>query len=283
VSNDRALRRAAPIHTAGLFPGLHAELLDLLRGLSALDWERPTWATRWRVRDVVAHMLDGDIRRLSFHRDGLAPTGGPGPGGYGDLVRYLDDLNATWVAAAERIAPRVLVDLVAVTGPQVAAFLGSLRSDADSFWPVAWAGDGPSPTWLDVGREYTERWHHQQQVREAVGAPGLATPRWLGPVLEVSAWALPRAYREAPGVAGDAVTLVVTGPAGGTWSLVRSDTGWDLFTGEAAAPRARVTLSEDTAWRLYFGYPALDAAARMRVDGDDELGRVVLKALAVMA
>ena len=283
MATGRAFRRASPVHAAGLFPGLHAELLDLLRALSPPDWERLTWATRWRVRDVVAHMLDGDIRRLSFHRDGLAPPGGPGPGGYGDLVRYLDDLNATWVAAAERIAPRVLVDLVAVTGPQIAAFVQSLDPDAPSFWSVAWAGDGPSATWLDVGREYTERWHHQQQVREAVGAPGLTAPHWLAPVLEVSAWALPRAYREAAGAPGDAVTLVVSGAAGSAWSLVRSSTGWELFTGEAAAPRARIVMSEDTAWRLYFGYPGLDAAMRVQVSGDVDLGRVVLKALAVMA
>jgi hypothetical protein len=32
----------APVYTAGLFPPLHGELIVLLRGLDAADWERPT-------------------------------------------------------------------------------------------------------------------------------------------------------------------------------------------------------------------------------------------------
>ena len=42
------------IDTAPLFGPLHAELLALLRGLSADDWQRPTVAGRWLVRDVAA-------------------------------------------------------------------------------------------------------------------------------------------------------------------------------------------------------------------------------------
>ena len=30
-------------------------------------------AGAWRVRDVVAHLLDTALRRLAFHRDGAVP------------------------------------------------------------------------------------------------------------------------------------------------------------------------------------------------------------------
>ena len=43
---------------------------------------RPTVAGEWRVRDVVAHILDGSLRRLSFHRDGQTPPA-PEPAGLG--------------------------------------------------------------------------------------------------------------------------------------------------------------------------------------------------------
>ncbi len=33
--------------------------------------------------------------------------------------------------------------------------------------PVSWAGPEPAPVWLDVAREFTERWHHQQHIRAA--------------------------------------------------------------------------------------------------------------------
>jgi len=279
-----ALAPAPRVATAPLFAGLHGELMALLRGLSRADWERPTTATAWTVRDVAAHMLDVDIRRLSAHRDGHAP---PPPAGaiasYRDLVGYLDQLNATWVAAARRIGPPVLVDLLAVTGAQVAAFVTGLDPDGPALYPVSWAGEETSANWLDVGREFTERWHHQQQIREAVGAPGLVEPRWLRPVLEVSMRALPHAYRDVPGADGVAVTIAVGGAAGGTWTLVRDGSAWRLRTGAAAVAVARVRLSEDTAWRLFFGMPMPDPRARLAIEGDEAVGAVVLRAIAIMA
>ena len=278
------LAPAPRVATAPLFAGLHDELVALLRGLSRADWERPTTATAWTVRDVAAHLLDVDIRRLSAHRDGHAP---PPPGGalasYRDLVGYLDQLNATWVAAARRIGPPVLVDLLAVTGAQVAAFVTGLDPDGPALYPVSWAGEETSANWLDVGREFTERWHHQQQIREAVGAPGLVQPRWLRPVLEISMRALPHAYREVAAADGAAVMVAVEGPAGRTWTLVRDGRAWRLCTGAAAAPVARVRLSEDTAWRLFFGVPMPDARARLAIEGDEAVGAVVLRAIAIMA
>jgi hypothetical protein len=66
-----------PVDTRELFAPLHAELIGLLRGLSDADWERPTVAGAWRVRDVAAHLLDGDLRKLSAGRDGhqMPPDG----------------------------------------------------------------------------------------------------------------------------------------------------------------------------------------------------------------
>ena len=47
-----------------------AELLDLLRALSAVEWEQPTVAAPWVVRDVVAHIFGDDVSRLARGRDG---------------------------------------------------------------------------------------------------------------------------------------------------------------------------------------------------------------------
>ena len=60
----------APIYTAELFRPLHRELIALLRGLDSDRWVAPTIAGSWRVRDVAAHLLDGDLRKLSGGRDG---------------------------------------------------------------------------------------------------------------------------------------------------------------------------------------------------------------------
>jgi len=276
---------AGAVFTAHLFRGLHAELLGLLRGLSPEDWQKPTRAGAWRVRDVAAHLLDGNLRKLTFHRDGapLPPPDAPVTD-YASLLAHLNALNADWVKAARRIGPRVLVDFLAVVGPEVAEFVEGLDPFAPALFGVAWAGQDVSPNWLDTGREYTEGWHHQQQIREAVGAPLLTRREWLFPVLDVSMRALPHSYRDVEAAAGQAVAFRVTGDAGGAWSLRREAGEWRLFTGEVESPACRVETDADTAWRVFFKaiVPA-EAAARVRIDGDSRLGRVFLGTLAVMA
>ena len=65
----------APIDTVSLFPLLDQELIALLRSLKRDDWYRPTLARLWTVKDIAAHLLDGNMRTLSLARDGqqLAP------------------------------------------------------------------------------------------------------------------------------------------------------------------------------------------------------------------
>lgn len=279
-----------PLLVADLFPGLHRELIGLLRGLAEEDWERPTVAGRWRVRDVAAHLLDVSLRRLSLHRDrGRFPPPEPPIGGYDDLVRYIDRLNAVWIEAAQRISPRMLTELLEITGPQLADFLASLDPFEPAVISVAWAGEEVSANWFDIAREYTEHWHHQAQIRDAVGAPGLLSRRWLHPLLDASVRALPNAYRGVEAPEGTAVVLEVTGEAGeadGMWTLLRRAAGWELFQGEdaGAGPAAcRLTLDGDTAWRLlYNALPPEEAAARVAVAGDPALAGPLLRTRSVM-
>lgn len=274
-----------PVDTRLLFAPLHAELLALLHALTPEDWDKPTLAREWAVRDVVAHMLDGMLRRLSFQRDGLPLRAPEAPiESFRGLVAFLDRLNAEWVRAARRLSPRLLIDLHARIGPQFAAFFESLDPLAPAFFPVAWAGEEESVNWMDVGRDYTEHWHHQQQVREAVGAPLLMQPRWLRPLLALSLYALPRAYAPLEAESGTAVEVRISGASGGVWALVRDSARWRLEVGAPESPGARVTLDEDTAWRLFFKALPRDAAApRVTRTGDARLADAFLDTLAVMA
>src|SRR5258706_15183782 len=100
-----------PILIAALFPGLHEELIALLRGLSSDDWSRPTVAGAWTVQDVAAHLLDVQLRRLSAQRDGAGlPPPAPPLAGYADIVALINRLNAEWVEVARRFSSRVLTD-----------------------------------------------------------------------------------------------------------------------------------------------------------------------------
>ncbi len=249
------------IETAHLFAPLHQQLLTLLDSLTPTDWSRPTACPGWTVHDIAAHILDTQLRLLSIGRDGhrLAPP-------TTDLNTFLNGLNATWVTAAQRLSPRVLTDLLRLTGPQLATYVTALDPYATALFPVAWAGHTRSDQWFDTARNYTEYWHHQQQIRDAVGAAPLYDRLWFHPVLALFVEAVPAA------MPGQGIELTITGDAGGTWRF------------SSAAPLAATfTLSADHAWRLFTkALSPAQARPRITATGDPALLEQFLLVRAVM-
>lgn len=280
---NMAVREMERVNVARLFAPLHRELIALLRSFGPDAWSRPTVAGRWRVRDVAAHLLDGDIRKLAAHRDGhlLAP-GGQAPRNYTDVVALINSLNATGVSYAERLSARLLVELLEITGQWVAEFVEALDPAALALFPVAWAGESESQNWMDSGREYTERWHHQMQIREATGAPLLLGAEWYGPLLSFSVRSLPRAYEAVPAEEGTAVNVQVI-EREWAWCLVRERDRWRLYEGAAPAPAVTVRIRAEDAWRVFYNGVDRDRGESMlQIDGDRELGLHVLRARSVM-
>jgi len=284
MREQSTLTPVGPLNLVPLFPGLHRELMTLLRGLEPADWLKPTACALWSVNDIVAHLLDTCLRRLSFGRDRLDPTPTRPITSYGDLVAYLNQLNAEWVGAMRRVSAPTLMGLLDLAEPQLHAYLASLDLDAPASFGVAWAGEERSLNWFDLGREYTERWLHQQQIREAVGAPGLNARRWLHPTLDIFVRALPFTYAAVEAQPGTAVRLQITGDAGGVWTLARGPSRWELFTGSVASPAADVTMDQDVAWKLFSkGLGPERASREVLIKGEQRLGRQMLGALGIMA
>jgi hypothetical protein len=272
-----------PRHVAHLFRPLLHELIALLRGLDADGWDRPTVAGRWRVRDVAAHLLDGDLRKLAICRDGHAVVPERPIHTDRDLASFIDGLNASGVAYAARVSPRLLTDLLEISGSWVSEWVTRLPPHAPSVFPVSWAGERASEHWMDVGREYTERWHHQMQIRDAVSAPLLLDAGWMDPLLDFSVRALPHAYADLAAPAGTTVTLHVDGAAGEPWTIVRHDRHWEIMQGRPAMSDATASIAMDDAWRLF--YNALspdDASSRLRVTGDPRLIQPLIRARSVI-
>lgn len=239
-----------PVLTAHLFADLGEQLLALLHGLRYEDWARPTVCPQWDVKDITAHLLDTALRRLSFERDRL-PRPAPGRPIHSerDLVAHLNDFNGSWVAACRRLSPAVLIGLMEVAERELAAHLPTLDPNAPALFAVGWAGEEESQSWFDVARELTERWHHQQQIRLAVGAAPLADPRFSRPVFETFARALPRVYSEVEAPAGTELVFVIQGRERYAFTL-RRDGAWRLLLGEVERPAASMSLPEKAAWRL---------------------------------
>src|SRR5258706_13065704 len=114
------LRPPQPVMTTQHYPELHRELMVLLRGLAPDDLQKPTVAGPWLVRDVVAHLVQGDLGVLSQGRDRSPSTISiPRDAEFEDIVEAIDRMNADWVRVARRLSPQGMIELLEVTGPQV--------------------------------------------------------------------------------------------------------------------------------------------------------------------
>jgi uncharacterized protein (TIGR03083 family) len=279
------MKHLPAIDVVDRFAPLRAKLTGLLADLSEADWSRPTAAGRWSVKDVAAHLLGGDIGILARGRDGF--RAGRPVQDYSELVELVNRLNDEWVLAARRMSPRLMRELLAFTGPQVEAHFASLDLRAVG-GPVNWAGPDPAPVWFDIAREFTERWHHQQQIRDATGHPPLYDPHFLSPVLDTFVRALPHRFRHTEAPEGTVVKVKISGEAGGVWFLqkvIQPHPGgaWELGLEADARPAAEVALPQDAAWRMFTkGMDSEQARALAEIRGDAALASPVFATIAII-
>jgi len=273
------------LYTVELFPALSAELRRVLQQLPPLAWANETVCVGWSVKDVVGHLLGGNLNRLAFGRDRLAPhADNPFPATFPEQVDYINQQNVAWVNLSRHLSPPLLLEFLETTDQQLYQYFKTLPPFAPSGPAVTWAGDTQSPNWFDIAREYTEKWLHQQHIREAIGQPVLAEQKWLFPVLDTFLRALPHTYRQVDAAEGTSVWFQITGEAGGDWSLQRGQGQWLLYTGAAPDAVATVQLDQDSAWRLFTkGISQATAQTKIEVAGDTALGLHLLEMVSIMA
>jgi uncharacterized protein (TIGR03083 family) len=131
-------------------------LIELLRKLDEREWAADTVCPGWSVRDVAAHRVHDDLRRLSRSRDhvqGAVPDAGE------SLPTFLNRANDRWVEETRFLSPRLVVDLLTCTGQLLHRMWANAKLDqlGEGVW---WAGVETAPVWLDVAREYSEDWIH---------------------------------------------------------------------------------------------------------------------------
>jgi uncharacterized protein (TIGR03083 family) len=271
-----------PIVVREPFRRVNQALLALLRGFEPVDWRRPTVHADRSVKDLTAHLLQTSLMRVSALRDGYRPPMPP-ISGIADLTTWIQDTNRKFMTGTRFLSPQMLIELLERWDDEMLRALAALDPDAPGLG-VAWAGEMESPNWFDLAREYTEKWHHQQQLRDATGRPPLYEPALLAPVLETFARGLPFAYRDTMARDGTRVVVQVTGAVRAEWTLRRDEGAWSLWRGGDAAPRASISLEADAAWRIWTkGIEPARALERLTIGGDPSLAEPLTRFVAIMA
>lgn len=245
-------------------------LISFLTSLDGPQWAAPTPAPGWSVKDIALHLLDVDLSWLARDRD-LDRSGViPAPAGHEEFVRRLGERHQRWIDGARTLSPHLVTGLLRWSGEQLDAYLRTLDLARPS--SVYWAGE--APLWFDLAREFTERWVHYRQIREAALPAGRDQQHdeYLPLVLRTFVWGFPHQYH-APAPAGTAIAVEIHGI--GSWTLSRTASGWSLDEGEPATPAASLRMSGDAAWRLLTN--ARYDARQVQLSGDPALAEPLLQ------
>ncbi len=270
-----------PLDVRYLFPEMRAELLYVLESLSDEQWHAPTACAGWSVKDVAQHIFADDCGYLSRRRDDDGITFMTND--WDELIRLINDQNEAWVRATRRLSRRLLISFLRSTGEQLHDYLATVDLFADA-GIVTWAGNRPAPAWLQIARELTEFWMHHQHVCEGAGVTSLKNRRFMHPVLTTFVHALPRTYAATTAPENTTICFAVTGEASDRWYIVRENDTWSLYAGTDLTPAATVTMSDDTAWRMFTkGITPAELEEQTHINGDITLGTVLLNTVAILA
>jgi len=280
---NRPIEPLKPILTAHLFPRLDGMLIELFRSLAPEDWEKQTVSPKWKVKDVAAHLLDTALRGVSIGRDGYVAEA-PRISSSEDLAAFINRLNHEGIIIYRRLSPSLLTALMELACKFLAQYHASRDPHAMAPYGVSWAGEEKSANWFDTAREFTERWHHQQQIRLAVNRPGIMTRELYFPVLDCFLRALPFTYRSLSSKPGTYARFVISGECGGSWYLYRAGESWQLIEEARGEEISVTTIPQEIAWRIFTkGIDRQTALSGVCVAGDIGLGRHVLDMISIVA
>ncbi|MEM6343475.1 MAG: maleylpyruvate isomerase N-terminal domain-containing protein [Bacteroidota bacterium] len=275
--------KTIPFDALAKLPALEQKFISLIKGLTVEEWQAQTIAKLWKVKDVVTHLLDGNIRTLSMLRDKHFGEGTTASS-YEELVTFLNGLNADWVKAMKRVSPQMLILLHEVTGPLYYQFYASQDPFAKAAFSVVWAGEAESKNWMHHAREYTEKFLHQQQIRDAVNKPGIMNKEFFYPFADICMMALPHTFRAIEADEGSVLKMQITGEMGGKWYLRRIEQTWQLSKEARATTDAEVIMGANEFWQIvskskrYTDFPD-----KIITKGDSTLAQHALSMVSFMA
>lgn len=273
-----------PILINDLFPILNSKLISLLEGIHHNSWYKPTACKEWCVKDIVQHLVKDYIGVLSQKRDKYKNPKIKGKKFklQGELVKYINEINQTWVDATKQVSPKVLIQFLKFLGDELFKYFYTVNlMKVES--RVSWISDERLPNWMDVAREYTEYWLHQAHIRDAVDAHLLTEKKLFHPFIQAYMMTLPKTYRNVNSKVGTKIAIQVTGSAGGNWLLEKIKGDWQLSEERSYNNSSTVIIDQDTLWRLFSkGIDKKSAESKIVFKGNQKLGKNILNTISLI-
>ncbi|MHB0929642.1 MAG: hypothetical protein ACYC3W_12200 [Candidatus Nanopelagicales bacterium] len=264
------------IKTIHLFPELNSSLLKVISEMKAEDWNVKTQFPRWTVKDIFAHLLDTSIRRLSSERDHFESIINHSINTYQELIDHITKLADQWAYSFSNVSPKILAEMIEKYQNELYEYLSTLDPFGKARFPVSWAGEESSRNWFDIAREYTERWHHQMQIREALGKEPLYQKELYYPVLDTFMQALPYHYKNIEKEDGYTLGIEIVGESGGIWFLEWNKEERLLKYEVKKKPNTIVKIDQEVAWKIFTQWNNLNLGNKVIISGDKEVGEHVL-------
>lgn len=207
----------------------HAELRQILTGLTSGQWDVPSLCPGWSVADVVLHLAQSDAIALGSARGTIA-VAARDAGWDLDVMHAgeanVDQLAATAVEQQRGAEPAVLLARWSRTADDLVATLAI----TDPKRPLPWVvGDLPARTLATT--RLAECWIHTGDIAAGVGVTQPFSER-MWHVARLAWRTLPYAFARAGQALTGPVAVVLDTPEGRTWEFVDGEPATTV-TGDA--------------------------------------------------
>jgi uncharacterized protein (TIGR03083 family) len=186
--------------------------MTLIESLSPEDWNKPTACTAWNVHDMVAHQAGGYASGTSYKEMIRQYTSKPKPGQLPE-----DAINDLQVGERADKTPAELINELKQVG-EIAARNWAYRFNAIKWIATPHPVGGFMPIrhlmWVIHSRD---TWMHRLDICRATKRPFEQTREHDGRINELVV--LDTAKKLKKKLNGRAITLVLTGIAGGKWKI----------------------------------------------------------------
>ena len=181
---------------------------------------------------------------------------------------------------------QILIELFEYAEERLYDFFKTLDPESKAIFPVQWAGEEESKNWFDIAREYTEKWHHQMQIRMALNQPLLMDKKYIEPLYDTFMLGLPYLYRDMLDYPlGETIKITLTGSLNKSWILEKQDMNWKLIDKIENGINTFVKFSENDAWIIFTNTDRDKEKykSKMEIIGDKKLGYKLIEFVTVLS